>query len=153
MIFLEYNNRVVLCAFGCTSEEVSNPDQKLGCLHKEFLKPFTIEPGQCVTLQEWPDKTFTLLNLGSAEKREYTVPSATIGYSFKEENSYQEWFDVSIDEDYQEEGITFSGRFHIIVDDNVPYTIYVDDIEFTETETEYIFKKLTVRFADHDPEY
>ena len=117
------------------------------------MESFTLEPGQCVTLQELPNKTFTLLQLGTFEKQENTVPAASIGYSFKEENSFQEWFNIFIYEDYEEDGISFSGRFHYIVDGNIFYTIYVDKIEFTETETEYIFQKLTVRFVEYDPEY
>ena len=144
---------MVLGICGCVGEDLINPEKELICLHKKFQEPFTMEPGQCVTLQEFPNKTFSLLKLGSFEKQYLTVPSATIAYSIQEVDSYQEWFDVSINEDYQEEGPSFSGRFHIVVNGNVPYTIFVDKIEFIETETEYIFKKVTLRFSEHDPEY
>lgn len=143
---------MILCICGCSTEEVTTQG-KMDCFQKSFMEPFTMEPGQCVNLKEWPDKTFTLLKIESAKKQKQTVPAATIAYSLEEINSFQEWFDVSINEDYQEEGTSFSGRFRIIADGNVSYTVFVDDIEFTETETEYIFKKLTLRFSEYDPEY
>lgn len=147
---------MVLCICGCTGEEVTTQNNA-ACLQKSFMESFSMVPGQCVTLQELPNKTFTLLKIDSAKKRKQWVPAATIAYSFKEENFSQEWYDITIDEDYQLEGTSFSGRFHITANDNddgyVRYTIFVDDIEFTETETEYIFKKLTVRFSEYDPEY
>ena len=112
-----------------------------------------MKPGQCVRLKELPNKTFTLLKIGSATKQKQTVPVATIAYNLKEVNFSQEWHDIMIYEDYQEEGTSFSGRFRITADGNVPYTVFVDNIEFTETETEYIFKSLTLRFSEYDPEY
>lgn len=142
---------MILCIGGCSQEEISKSET--GCFQKSFLESFTLQSGQCVSLQELPDKTFTLLKLGSAKKEKQVVPAATIAYSLKEINSYQEWFDVSINEDYQQEGTSFSGRFHIVADGNVSYTVFVDNIEFTETATEYIFKKVTLRFSEYDPEY
>ncbi len=144
---------MILGIYGCTGEEVTDPDKKQVCLHKKFQEAFTMEPGQCVTIQEFPNKTFTLLKLSSFTKQKQTVPSATIAYSIQEVDSYQEWFDVMILEDYQEDGTSFSGRFRIIVDGNVSYTVFVDKIDFVETETEYIFKKVTLRFSEYDPEY
>ena len=144
---------MVLGICGCAGEDLIDPEKEEVCLDKKFQESFTMEPGQCVTLQEFPTKTFTFLKLSSSEKRELWVPSATIAYSIQEVDSYQEVFDVMISEDYQEEGTSFSGRFHIILDGNVPYTIFVDKIDFTETETEYIFKKVTLRFSEYDPEY
>lgn len=142
---------ITICA--CTGDDEKSLEQEEVCLHKEFMESFTIEPGQCVTLKELPNKTFTLLKLDSFEKRESTVPHATIAYGLEEENSYFETMSEFIYEDYMEDGTSFSGRIHIVVDGNVDYTIYVDNIEFTETETEYTFQSLTVRFADYDPEY
>lgn len=142
---------LILCIFGCTKEEVA--ETEIACFQKAFLEPFTMEPGQCVTLKELPDKTFTLLRLGSAKKEDLFVPAAPIAYSLQEISFYQEWGDISINEDYQQEGTSFSGRFHITADGNVPYTVFIDDIEFTETETEYIFHKLTLRFSEYDPEF
>lgn len=143
----------VFCIYGCTKEELPKLEPELACYTKSFMESFTLEPGQCVEFKELPDKTFTLLELGTFEKQENTVPHASIGYSFKELNSYQEWFDIFIYEDYEKDVTSFSGRFHFIVDGNVSYTIYVDNIEFAETETEYIFKKITFRFGEYDPEY
>lgn len=141
-----------LVIWGCSGEEVTEHQNK-ACLEKSFMESFTMEPGQCVTLQELPDKTFTLLKIEPAKKQKQTVPAAVFGYQLQEVNSFQEWLDVMIHEDYQQEGTSFSGRFRITADGNVPYTVFVDDIEFTETETEYIFTKVTLRFSEYDPEY
>lgn len=145
---------IMVCGvFGCKSEDVPGAEQEVSCFDKSFLEAVSIEPGQCVSLQEFPDKTFTLLELGSFEKQELWVPAASISYSIIEENSFQEWYNILIYEDHENEGISFSGRFHFIVDENVRYTVYVDNIEFSETETAYIFERMTVRFAEYDPEW
>ncbi|MBI6117861.1 hypothetical protein [Salegentibacter maritimus] len=140
-----------LTACDSGNDELEEPEQN--CLNKKFGETFVFEPGQCVELEELPNKYFSLNSIGSAEKRPSNVPHAIVAYSIAEENAYTDNAEEYIYEDYVNDGISFSGRIHFVVDGNIFYTMYVDDIEFTETETEYIFHKLTVKFGEFDPKY
>lgn len=137
----------------CKSDDDTLNELELNCLQKKFGETFIFEPGQCVELKELPNKYFSLNSISSAKKEPSNVPYAEVAYSITEEDAYFDTIGVYIYEDYINDGISFSGRIHFSVNGNVPYTMYVDDVEFTETETEYIFHSLRVRFGEFDPEY
>ncbi|MDT7827140.1 hypothetical protein RQM65_00490 [Pricia sp. S334] len=80
------------------------------------------------------------------------MPHAAISARLDEENVTWEFHTGMVYEDYMLEGTTFSGRVHTGIN-NVEYTIFFDGIEFTETETEFIFHKATIRFGYYDYEF
>ena len=67
-------------------------------------------------------------------------------------NTTFEFSNGQVQEDYQTEGTSFSGRVYVGIN-NIEYTIFFDNIEFTETETEFIFHKATIRFGYYDSEF
>lgn len=142
-----------LVLLSCSNNNSEDDETEAMCMQQEFQRNFTIEPGQCVNFDIFPDKTFNLLNIESFQKTPGTVPAASIEYSLEEKRSYYHTVDILIYEDYQEDGITFSGSFTIIVNDNERYTVFVEEIEFSETESQFIFHSLSIRLDDYSPEY
>ncbi|MGC1632154.1 MAG: hypothetical protein WA749_08590 [Gelidibacter sp.] len=75
-------------------------------------------------------------------------PHANISIRFEAENvSFES--SSGIYEDIELDGTSFSGSVNSGFE-NVNYTILFDNIEFSETETHFIFYKGTIRFGYYD---
>lgn len=123
------------------------------CLKKNFLDSILIKPNDCVVFNDNPDLTFTFLGIEPYTKTHpNNVPHAKISARLQEGNSIVEFYSGMVYEDIIAEGTSFSGRVHAGIN-NKKYTIFFDDIEFTETETQFIFHRATIRFGDYDYEY
>ena len=148
---------LLICITSCSNNDDNNIDDNNEemsiCLEKNFLESFVIEPNDCVIFNDNPNMTFTFLGFESYTKTHPTnVPHARISARLVEENDTWEFHTGMIYEDYELEGTSFSGRVHTGIN-NVSYTIFFDDIEFTETETQIIFHKATIRFGYYDSEF
>jgi len=143
----------MLFTFGCSKSD-DNKEESSACLNKNFLESFIIKPNDCVIFNDNPDMTFTFLGFEPYTKSgESNIPQTSISGILAEDNFVWEFVNAGVIlEDYQTEGISFSGRVHIGIN-NVAYTVFFDNIEFTETQTQFIFHKSTVRFGFYDSEF
>ncbi len=120
------------------------------CLEKNFMESFDIEPNDCFVFSENTDMTFTFLGFEAYTKYGVNnIPHAKISARLAEENFVFEFYTGMIYEDNELEGTSFSGKINTGIN-NVEYTIFFDNIKFTETETQFIFHKATIRFGYSD---
>ena len=131
----------------------SNDKDGSRCLTKNFLDSFVVKPNDCVVFADNPDMTFTFLGFEPYTKTHpNNVPHAKISARLEEGTVLTEFYSGMVYEDIIAEGTSFSGRVHAGINAK-KYTIFFDDIEFTETETQFIFHKATIRFGNYDYEY
>jgi hypothetical protein len=143
---------LLLFILGCSKSEENN-DNNANCLEKNFLETFIVEPGDCFIFSDNPDMTFIFLGFESYTiTHPSNIPHARISARLEEENVTWEFHTGMVYEDHELEGTSFSGRVHTGIN-NVDYTIFFDNIEFTETETEFIFHRATIRFGYYDSEF
>ncbi|OIQ23058.1 hypothetical protein [Lacinutrix sp. MedPE-SW] len=144
---------LLITFFSCSDDETETIEQSANCLEIAFLESTVIEPNDCLTFSDKPDFEFTFLGFENYTKSHpNNVPHAGISGRLVEGSSTFEFYNGQISEDYETEGTSFSGRVHTGIN-NVDYTIFFDNIEFTETETEFIFNKATIRFGYYDSEF
>ncbi len=137
---------------GCSKSEDNN-EENATCLKKDFLEAFIVEPNDCFIFNDNPDMTFTFLGFEPYTKiAPNFIPHARISARLEEENFTLEFSTGMVYEDNELEGTSFTGRVHTGIN-NVSYTIFFDNIEFTETETEFIFHRATIRFGYYDSEF
>jgi hypothetical protein len=143
---------LLLFIIGCSKSD-DTEDESSTCLQKDFLETFVVEPNECFIFNDNSDMTFTFLGFESYTKTHpNNVPHARISARLEEENFTWEFYTGMVHEDHELEGTSFSGRVHTGIN-NVDYTIFFDDIEFTKTETEFIFHRATIRFGYYDSEF
>lgn len=141
---------ILLLLMGCSKRD-TNEESSI-CLDKSFLESFLIEPNDCVVFRDDPEITFTLLKFEPYTKtHSHNSPHADISIRFEAENASFESSSGMVYEDIELDGTSFSGRVHSGFK-NINYTIFFDNIEFTETETQIIFHRATIRFGYYDSE-
>ncbi|TPV33919.1 hypothetical protein FJ651_07105 [Paucihalobacter ruber] len=144
---------LIITILSCSTNNEEINEEVVNCLEIAFLESTVIKENDCLTFSDRPGLEFTLLKLGNYTKTHpNNVPYARISGRLIVENAMHEFDFAQIDEDYQTDGTSFSGRIHTGIN-NVDYTIFFDHIEFTETATEFIFHNATIRFGYYDPEF
>jgi hypothetical protein len=145
---------VLLITFlSCSENNEESNEQSFDCAEIAFLESTIIEENDCLTFSDRQGFKFTFLGFENYTKTHpNNVPHARISARLVEGNSTFEFYDGLVDEDYEIDGTSFSGRVHTGIN-NTDYTIFFDNIEFTETETEFIFHRATIRFGYYDSEF
>lgn len=141
---------ILLLLMGCSKSNTK--EESTMCLDKSFLESFLIEPNECVVFRDSPEMTFTILAFEPYTKTHPSnLPHANISIRFEAENASFESSSGMVHEDIELDGTSFSGRVHTGFK-NINYTIFFDNIEFTETETQFIFHRASIRFGYYDSE-
>ncbi|WP_242203254.1 hypothetical protein [Aestuariivivens insulae] len=107
------------------------------------MESFVMEPGQCVIISENPDMKLVLIGFENHIKSNDMTYKTTVTVRLEELNFTWETLH-EIKDDPDTEIIKFTGEILTGINED-SYAIFVDDIEFTETETEFIFHKATIR--------
>ena len=131
-----------LAFLGCSSSS-DDKEESSECLYKTSMESFEMEPGQCVIISENPDMTLVLVAIEKHIKSANTNYEATVTVRLEETNFTWETPHI-IKDDPNTETIDFKGEILTGINKD-SYAIYIDNIEFTETETEFIFHKATIR--------
>lgn len=143
---------ILLLVVGCSKSDDKVEEESSNCLNKNFLESFLIEPGDCVVFRDYPEMTFTILEFEPYTKTHPNdIPHARISARLEDENASFEFSTGMVYEDIELDGTSFSGRVETGFK-NIRYTIFFDNIEFTETETQFIFHKASIRFGYYDLE-
>ncbi|WCO00246.1 hypothetical protein [Psychroserpens ponticola] len=118
------------------------------CQEKMFLESFIAEPNDCFIFLDDPVMTFIFVRINPFTKTDFNnIPHAEIFVSiFIDDFTWE--FLHTIYEDSEMNGNSFSGLVNGGINDNI-YTIYFDEIEFTETETQFIFHRATIRLEKY----
>jgi len=130
--------------FGCASDSEIQ-EEVIECFTKASMQSFVMEPGECVIIAENPDMQLVLVGFKNHTKTSETYET-TITVRLEETN-----FTWETPHDIQDDPNTEEIKFTKVIVTGInedTYTIYVDDIEFTETETQLIFHRATLR-VDH----
>ncbi len=130
-----------ICILSCSSSD--NEEDSSNCFTKDAEESFEMEPSQCVVITENPDMTLVLIGFENHIKSDNNVYETIVTVRLEEPNFTWETPHVIMD-DPETEIIKFTGLIQTGINDD-SYTIYVDNIEFTETETEFIFYNATIR--------
>lgn len=145
------NSLLLLLIFVCLGCSTSTEEETQGqCLNQRFSESFEILPGQCVSFADKPDLFFQFEMLEPDEKTHY-LPVARVGATIAREDWSWTFYTGMVYEDVESEGIQFSGPVHTGWNEE-RYTIFFEDIEFTETATHYIFHKARIHFKPYDEE-
>jgi len=131
---------IIILFTGCTSDE-ENHEEFAECFTKASMESFLIEPGECVIISENPDMQLVLVKIENHIKTHENYK--TIVTVRLEETDFS-WETPHEIRDDSNDAIKFSGIIGTGINED-QYTIYVDNIEFTETETEFIFHRATFR--------
>ena len=143
---------LITTILSCSNNDNEGNEQSISCLEISFLEPIIIKENDCLTFSDKPDFEFTFLGFENYTKTHpNNVPNARISARLIEGNSTFEFYNGLVHEDSQTAGTSFSGKVHTGIN-NIDYTIFFDNIEFTETETEFVFHKATIRFGYYDSE-
>ena len=143
---------VIIVVFSCSKDDNKTNQQTSNCLHVAFLESIIIEPNDCFSFTDRAGLEFTFLEFENYTKTHpNNSPFAGISARLTEANTEFTFYNGQVHEDHITEGIQFNGRVHTAVN-NVEYTLFFDNIEFTETETQFIFHKATIRFGYYDSE-
>lgn len=132
----------MLLLYGCSSGSDNN-EESVECFTKASMESFEMEPGQCVVIAENPDMKLILVGFENQIKSENNSYETTVTVRLEEPNFSWETPHI-IRDDPNTAIIQFTGVILTGIN-NDSYTIYIDNIEFTETETEFIFHKATIR--------
>lgn len=133
---------IITSLLGCTNG--SEPEEKsMECFMKNSMESFVIEPNQCVIISENPDMKLVLVGFKNLNKSGDMINETTVTVRLEEPNFTWETPHV-IQDDPNTEIIKFTGEILTGINSD-SYTIYVDDIGFTETESEFIFHNATLR--------
>lgn len=138
-----YTLLLVFFFFGCSSDSDNTEEETSECLYKMSLESFEMEPGQCVIISENPDMTLVLVSIDNQVKSTNTDYVTTVTVRLEETNFTWETLH-EIQEDRNTEATDFKGVILTGINED-SYSIYIDALEFTETETEFIFHKALVR--------
>ena len=142
----------LLTITACSQNDDEDQESAI-CLDSNFLQTLEVEPGDCFVFSDNPDLKFTFLGFEPYTKTHpNNVPHAMISARLEEANATFEFYNGMVYEDHELAGTTFTGRVHTGIN-NVEYTLFFDNIEFTETETEFIFHRATLRFGYYDSEF
>ena len=133
---------IVLSFLSCVeNSEVNN--QTSSCYSKSSLENFEMALSDCVVIIENPDMTLILVEIQNQIKSD-NLPYNTIVTVRLEEENFSWETPHNIIDDPNTETIDFSGEIRTGINED-QYTIYIDDIEFTETATELIFHSISLR--------
>lgn len=131
---------------GCSTPVEEEPQSQ--CLEKRFGESFFILPGQCVSFADKPDLFFRFEVMEPDEKSHY-LPVARVGATIAGDDWSWTFYTGMVYEDAESEGIQFKGPVHTGWNEE-RYTIFFEDIEFTETPTQYVFHKARIHFLPYD---
>ncbi|WP_345275526.1 hypothetical protein [Litoribaculum gwangyangense] len=131
-----------LAFLGCSTNSDNN-EESSECFYKNSMESFEIEPGQCVIISENPDMTLVFVSIENHVKSNNTDYFTTVTVRLEETNFTWET-PHEIHDNPNTEAIDFKGEILTGINED-SYAIYVDNIEFTEKETEFIFHKALVR--------
>ena len=138
---------ILILTISCSKNDDSNEEMAL-CQEKDFLETFIVEPNDCFIFDD-PLMTFTFVSFDDYTKTDLdeTPYTRIIASILIDDLTWQ--FPHDIYEDTESEGTSFSGFVNAGINDNI-YTIHFDEIEFTETETQYIFHRATIRLEKYE---
>lgn len=143
---------ILLLALGCSKSDDSQEEISV-CLEKNFQETFVMEPNDCFTFTDRPGLTFTFLGFEPYTKTHSSNEAhAVISTRLEEGNETYEFFGSMVYAGADLENPLFSGPVNTGVK-KVSYTIFFENIEFTETATQFIFHRATVRFGYYDSEF
>ncbi|WP_166960638.1 hypothetical protein [Yeosuana marina] len=144
MITLKYFDLflIAILFLGCTSNS-EDKEESVDCFNKASMESFEIEPGQCVVITENPDMKLVLVGFENHFKSINKIYKTTVTVRLEEPNFTWETLH-EIEDNPDTDIIKFSGEIRTGIN-NDSYTIYIDNIDYTETETEFIFHKATIR--------
>ncbi|RXJ45775.1 hypothetical protein [Gelidibacter gilvus] len=143
---------ILLLTLGCSKSDDTQEEVSV-CLEKNFLETFVVEPNDCFTFKDRPGLTFTFLGFEPYTKTHPSNgPHAIISTRLEEGNETYEYFGSMVYAGHDRENPIFSGPVNTGVK-KISYTIFFDTIEFTETATQFIFHRATVRFGYYDSEF
>lgn len=132
----------IIIIYGCTSGS-DDTVEFIECFTRASMETFEMEPGECIIIAENPDMALVLVGFENHIKSDNSIYETTVTVRLEEPNFTWETPHV-IHDDPNTDIIKFTGEILTGIN-NDSYTIYVDNIEFTETETEFIFHKATIR--------
>lgn len=142
---------ILIIATSCSKNDDNADLPTPTCQEKVFSEPFIAAPNDCFIFIDDPIMTFTLVSFEPFTKTvsdsipyvENKIPYARIRASiFIDDLTWE--FPHKIYEDYKMDGTSFSGFINAGINKNT-YTIYFDEIEFTETPTQFIFHRAKIR--------
>ena len=133
---------IAILFLGCTSNS-EDKEESVECFTKASMESFEIEPGQCVIITENPDMKLVLVGFENHFKSNNKIYKTTVTVRLEEPNFKWETLH-EIQDDPDTDIIKFTGEIRTGIN-NDSYTIYIDNIDYTETETEFIFHKTTIR--------
>ncbi|HUH28446.1 hypothetical protein [Gelidibacter sp.] len=143
---------ILLLIFGCSKSDDPNEGISV-CLEKKFLETFVMEPNDCFTFKDRPGMTFTFLGFEPYTKSHpNNGPHAIISTRLEEGNETYDYYASMVYAGHDRDNPLFSGPVHTGVK-KVRYTIFFENIDFTETETQFIFHRATVRFGYYYSEF
>gem|GEM_PF-7092458 len=132
---------ILVLVTSCSNND--DADVNAGCLEKDYLESYIAEPNDCF-LYEDPAMTFTFVGFDDFTKSEFEeVPYAIVWVRILIDDFSWE-FPHTIYDDTDTAGFSFTGNVTGGFNEHL-YTIYFDEIEFTETETAFIFHRATLR--------
>lgn len=144
---------LLITFLSCSKNDEENNEPSYNCIEITFLESTIVEENDCLTFSDREGFELKFLGFENYTKTHpNNVPHARISGRLVEGNSTFEFYDGLVHEDYETDGTSFSGRVHTGIN-NTNYTIFFDNIEFTETETEFIFHRATIRFGYYDSEF
>lgn len=144
---------LVLTVLSCSQED------EQACVEAELLEPATIEVNQCLKINDinYPDLEYEILGFENYVKRDGFRPQVWFSHRLTFQKSSATNYRSQIGSNPNSDELIFDGRVTISIlnpeykNSNICFSIYFDNVEFTETETEFIFHRATVRVARRDP--
>ncbi len=146
---------ILIIATSCSKSDDNTNIPTPPCQEKVFSEAFIAAPNDCFIFIDDPIMTFTLVSFEPFTKNvsdsipyasdsiPNKIPYAAIRASiFIDDLTWE--FPHKIYEDYKLDGTSFSGFINAGINKNT-YTIYFDEIEFTETLTQFIFHRAKIR--------
>jgi hypothetical protein len=138
---------ILTLIFSCSKSDDNNDEMSV-CEEKDFLETFIVEPNDCFIFDD-PLMTFTFVSFDNFTKTnlDETPYARIIAKILIDDLSWE--FPHKIYEDTESDGSSFLGFVNAGINDNI-YTIHFDEIEFTETETQYIFHRAIIRLEKYE---
>lgn len=139
---------ILIIAISCSKSDDNANTPTPPCQEKIFSESFIAAPNDCFIFIDDPIMTFTLVSFEpftktASDSIPNKIPYAEIRASiFIDDLTWE--FPHKIYEDYEMDGTSFSGFINAGINKNI-YTIYFDEIEFTETPTQFVFHRATIR--------
>ena len=126
----------------CSNSDDSNEEMS-ACIQRDYLESFIVEPNDCFIFDD-PIMTFTFVSIDDFNKTDddETPYARIIASILIDDLTWQ--FPHKVYQNVESENNIFSGFVNAGINENI-YTIHFDEIEYTETEAQFIFHRATIR--------